>query len=439
MKKVAALVLASTLAFGCGDDNTGSGGNGGTGGSSGAGGAGGASPPPASVDQTCRDWCANEPEGPSCHQGPFESIRVCYEGCLQTYQLEEAERECGAEWIAIKDCQLALSCEDAFGDCGPNEEQLDECQQIAANRAYCATNCPDLAIEACEQDITECEEIVFCEATCPSLSIEVCRQDTAACQRIANNRAYCQANCPSLDIALCQQDTTECWELASNRAYCRANCPSLSITACEQDPTECEQLVAARNYCELSCPLLPRQECIDQYVSTGSCDSSGSDGFYTFTCLLSGLPIPMPVTIKINADDPGFTKGQASSLTTLLNYDVAPAVVGLLPDLAPTSMFEEVEVTVTVTGGTPTQITHGAVGLPFSPIPEFDSNEVTTVVTAGASASQLSLSVSAARFLITGMPASLVPEGFINLEAGQGECDALEPVAGSSLVTFPVQ
>lgn len=439
----AVLVWISVLALGCGDDGTGSGGTGGsagTGGSSsigGSGGTGGTASVPQSVDQTCRDWCANEPEGASCHLGPFESIKPCYEGCLFEYQRQEADGGCGDEWIAIMDCQLELACEDPFGDCDPAAEDLSQCHRLAANRSYCEANCPDLEIETCQDDTSECQAIVYCDSTCPSLALEVCLQDPIECGRIGRNRTYCQTNCPSFDLATCEQDPSECQQLVANRTYCIEHCPSLDISACEQDTSECEQLVAAASYCELNCPLQLRQDCIDQYLSTGDCDSSGSDGVYGFTCTLSGLPIPMPVTIRIDADDPGFVKGQASSLTTLLHYAVAPAVVDLFPSLAPDSMFDAVEVTVMVTGGTPTEIAHSAAGLPFAPVGMFDSDEVMTVVTAGVSASEIGLSVTATRFVINGLPAALVPSGQIELLAGQGDCDPLQAVSGP--LTFAVQ
>ncbi|MGB8332373.1 MAG: DUF2490 domain-containing protein, partial [Polyangiales bacterium] len=78
-------------------------------------------------------------------------------------------------------------------------------------------------------------------------------------------------------------------------------------------------------------------------------------------------------------------------------------------------------------------------GLPFSPVGLFSSDEVSTVVTADAGASQLRLAVTAARFLINGLPVALVPEGFIDLEAGQGDCDALAADTGSGPLTFPVE
>lgn len=162
-------------------------------------------------------------------------------------------------------------------------------------------------------------------------------------------------------------------------------------------------------------------------------------GEYTFTCVLSGLPIPLPVGIKINADDPGFVEASASDLTTLLNFSVAPAVIGLLPDLAPDAEITEVDVAVGVAGGMPTEILHTAVGLPFSPVGEFDSDEVTTSVTPDVGATEIALSVDAFTTRVEGLPTSLVPEGFILLTAGVDDCGALEPVAGSGPLTFPVE
>ena len=132
----------------------------------GSGGSNG--PPPTSVDETCRAWCVNELGGRSCHQGTFESMEPCYEGCLETHAQNEdgaavlsngtiiTDTGCGNEWIAIKDCELDLNCEDAFGDCDAVEDQYYECLQTAFNRAYCQHNCPELNPDECAQDMTEC-------------------------------------------------------------------------------------------------------------------------------------------------------------------------------------------------------------------------------------------------------------------------------------------
>jgi len=160
------------------------------------------------------------------------------------------------------------------------------------------------------------------------------------------------------------------------------------------------------------------------------------DGEYTFTCTLSGLPIPLPVVIKINADDPGFAEGETADLTTLLNYVVAPAVIDLLPGLAPDAVLADLTAEVGVEGGTPGPIEHTAEGLPFSPVPEFNSDEVTTSVTPDAD--EVSLSVISFTTTITGLPPALIPGGEIALTAGEGDCGALEPVEGSGPLAFPV-
>jgi len=193
MRKMAVVLFAfAVMTSGCSEPGTGgTGGAGGTAGSGGSGGSGGdpPPPPPPAVDQTCRDWCANEPAGFSCHQGPPESVQDCYEGCLVDYQ-SEAERQCADEWIAIKDCQVDQECEDLFGECDSIEASLDGCHQLADNREYCETNCPEL-------DTVECQ------------------QDTAECQMLVSAKDYCATNCPT-------QDRQECVEqyLATGSCGC---------------------------------------------------------------------------------------------------------------------------------------------------------------------------------------------------------------------------
>ena len=162
------IMLAATAVFvACGADK----------GEGGTGGTGGAPPPPANVDQTCRDWCANEPEGFSCHQGPAESVEGCYQDCLDGYQFAKRVYGCGDEWIAIRNCQVELDCEDLFGDCDTFDDQLRECRQPADTPAPCEQLCPNMACQrdfnsptpkACEVTL-ECSE-VNCESVCSDVA-----------------------------------------------------------------------------------------------------------------------------------------------------------------------------------------------------------------------------------------------------------------------------
>lgn len=170
----------------------------------------------------------------------------------------------------------------------------------------------------------------------------------------------------------------------------------------------------------------------------GAGGAAVADGEYSFLCNIEGLPLPLPVNIAINAADPGFTQGEPSDLTTLLNYTVAPSVIGLLPTLAPDAMLDAVDCTVSVAGGTPAAITHSADGLPFAPVPEFDSDEVTTAVTPAAEATEIGLSVTGFSATLSGLPELLVEGGETTLTAGEGDCSALEAVEGSGPLTFPV-
>jgi hypothetical protein len=88
----------------------------------------GSGPPPATVERTCREWCSNEPQGPSCYQGPLESAERCYQGCLDSYQSELDSSGCGEQWIATMDCQLDEYCDDLFGDCDTDEVLFAECR-----------------------------------------------------------------------------------------------------------------------------------------------------------------------------------------------------------------------------------------------------------------------------------------------------------------------
>jgi hypothetical protein len=84
------------------------------------------------VDNLCRDWCANEPNGVSCHQGPPQSVQGCHEDCLAQYQENESRWQCGDESMAIKHCQVVHECEDPDASCDDLEFLLTECRLMLA-------------------------------------------------------------------------------------------------------------------------------------------------------------------------------------------------------------------------------------------------------------------------------------------------------------------
>lgn len=95
----------------------------------------------------CRDWCANEPQGSSCYQGPPESVEDCYENCLQDYTEVEEQSGCGYAWSRIKSCSLHWECDVPPGRCYERGDELARCQ----GNSYCEANCPT-------QDRKECIE-----------------------------------------------------------------------------------------------------------------------------------------------------------------------------------------------------------------------------------------------------------------------------------------
>ena len=199
---VLALMLCACSETGTSDGRLGSGGVGGTGGTSGMGGTVEPPPPPQAVDETCRDWCANEGEGASCHEGPFESVQPCYESCLATYQ-QEVGRQCGDEWIAIKNCQLDLGCADLFGDCDSTENAYSECVTRASDREYCAGNCPDLDPNEC--DTAKCQANQYCESACPTLDRNQCIEQRISVDMCEHHEAVsqCRQYCAGQDLNEC--------------------------------------------------------------------------------------------------------------------------------------------------------------------------------------------------------------------------------------------
>lgn len=151
-----------------------------------------------------------------------------------------------------------------------------------------------------------------------------------------------------------------------------------------------------------------------------------AEGVYSFTCNLDGLPIPLPVTVTIGTAeaDPALAEGAESTLTTQLNFTVAPAVIDLLPNLAPDAEISSLTSSIGVTnGGDLSEIAHvPADPLPQAPLPMFDSDIVDSAITPGAGS--VELSVASFVTVITGLDDILGMD--LTLEAGSGECGALE-------------
>jgi hypothetical protein len=149
-------------------------------------------------------------------------------------------------------------------------------------------------------------------------------------------------------------------------------------------------------------------------------------GLYGFSCALATFDLP--VTIKINAEDPGFTEGAASDLTSTLDYIVAPDIIDLLPTLAPDAMISETTSTVGVTGGTPAEISpYTVAGLPIAPTAEFSSEPNTTAIT--PTLTTVGLAVTAMSATITGIPDALVPGGTLTLAPAAPVAAPAAPVA----------
>jgi hypothetical protein len=262
----------------------------------------------------------------------------------------------------------------------------------------------------------------------------------------------CYPGCPTATtdalascVTQCTQDATglsaTCAACEGDRVACRA---SFCISACVADLSapaciECQ--------CDNSC-IQSFDQC-SGLPSGGECGTGGTGGMggmggetaeYGFTCVLSGLPIPLPVTITIHAEDPGFVAGSTTTLTAQLNYSVAPAVIDLLPDLAPNALVDVVDAVISISGGMPTSILFDETAppntLPFAPVGLFESMPVMTPITPSPSASQVALSVDAFTARVIGIPESLLPDGVLTLTANEGDCGGLEALNGSGPLTF---
>jgi hypothetical protein len=164
------------------------------------------------------------------------------------------------------------------------------------------------------------------------------------------------------------------------------------------------------------------------------------DGMYEFECQVAGLPIPVPFGIIIKRAEviPSFAVGSESALTTQLGYRLGPDVFAPTPEPYE-AMISDLRAVVAVVGTTPAEIDHTIEGLPLTARYKFDSDLVTTEpVVPESGASAVELSVSALHLLVTNLPEALVPDGEVEIVAGEGNCADLEPVEGSAPLVFPV-
>jgi hypothetical protein len=353
------MALALVLALGCGETAEEAAGAGGSAGSGGTAGMGGTTPPPPRVDQTCRDWCANEFEGPSCHQGPFDSIRPCYEGCLSNYQRFEADAQCGDDWVAIKDCELDLECEDPFGDCRPAEEAFAACMRVSDNRAYCEANCPDFDLANCEQDTTECREFVtadsYCGSQCPTQERQECLQQYDAigtCETVLN---YCESECPTQDQQQCireYESSRSCFTEDATSA-CRQNCTQQDLNQCVQEwlstGGRCE-FNDGWAACDAYCPMNgnTRSECAAHWDANGTCPPPPPPGCDATACIFCPVEVLDPTVgalfpdgllapIEFTATSASVIQGQVATIQVDATSQVGPLPVTVSATLAGTS------------------------------------------------------------------------------------------------------
>jgi hypothetical protein len=204
-------------------------------------------PIPASVDATCRAWCANEPEGSTCgvevtvgnFYGGGDTIQHCYEGrCLPEYQ--SAPDGCRDEWIGMLQCHVDLECDDIFGDCDETYDAYQECTTRAANREFCTANCPHLDPNTCELDRSECETFLqannHCESACPTQNRDLCIEQYTGTGHCDHEEAVsqCRSWCTAQDLTECvsQWLETERCEFSDASAACNAVCPDTTAYYC---------------------------------------------------------------------------------------------------------------------------------------------------------------------------------------------------------------
>ena len=157
---------------GAGGDG-GAGASAGAGGTAGAGGVGGAGVVTRGAMETCQTWCRNETNGPSCcfevqFPPPFDFFdesdcrRDCYDICEETV----AEMACLEEYVAVRECQIQLACDDFF----------DECQALDGRLVGCPLRAEAEESGLCEVAAAACS---ITEAECLSTFIEAGSPDCA--------------------------------------------------------------------------------------------------------------------------------------------------------------------------------------------------------------------------------------------------------------------
>jgi hypothetical protein len=194
-------VACVVLFMGCGETG-GMSATGGTAGTGGAGGEGGAGS--RTLDQTCRDWCANEPGGVSCHQGPVGTVADCYRDCLDEYEIMVSAL-CGDEFHALMDCHLEFECNDLFGDCALVVDGVSECAERALNREYCQTHCPEMNLDTCSDDPSLCSAQGYCRLQCPTQNFDECVAqylETGTCAH-AEAIETCTERCSQQELGAC--------------------------------------------------------------------------------------------------------------------------------------------------------------------------------------------------------------------------------------------
>ena len=138
------LLLVALLALGCGETT-----------------ASGGGMTPEELDQACREFCANDQQGPDCGPEGNDSVQNCYESCIDGYSRQvtpgcpegflcDQGPKCPDEWWAANyGCYLSVDCNDQFGDCDGLDAGFEACIEayVEDTPAWCEANCPE--DEAC--------------------------------------------------------------------------------------------------------------------------------------------------------------------------------------------------------------------------------------------------------------------------------------------------